>query len=120
MKVLNSSIALRRDNDYNYAKVAEKFIPAYGEICLIDTARSGLRAVCGDGVTPFYALEYMDNLFIKGYYNAGLFYTDAGHTVLCKKNTNVLYIDIRTSAMYYFDGSEYKELGRGSIPTATS
>lgn len=116
---INSVIRLRRDNDYNYAKVANKFIPADGEICLIDTARSGLRAVCGDGHTPFGELDFMDNLFIKGYAYNGLFYTDASHSTLCKTNTNILYIDIPTSGMYYYDGINYKELGRNSIPTAT-
>jgi hypothetical protein len=53
MKKFNAVLQLRRDNDYNYAKIAESFIPAKGEICLVDTARSGLRVVCGDGATPF-------------------------------------------------------------------
>ena len=119
MKYLNSTIRLRRDNDYNYAKVANKFIPADGEICLIDTARSGLRAVCGDGRTPFGELDFMDNLFIKGYIYNGVFYSDTAHNELCKTNTNLFYIDIPTSGMYYYDGIEYQEISRSSVPTAT-
>ena len=49
----NSIIRLRRDNDYNYAKIKDTFSPAKGEVCLVDTARNGLRAVCGDGVGKF-------------------------------------------------------------------
>ena len=37
---------------------------------------------------------------------------------MCKTNTNILYIDIPTSGMYYFDGQKYQELGRSSVPTA--
>ena len=110
---------MRRDNDYNYAKVADKFIPANGEICLVDTARSGLRAVCGDGSTPFGGLEFIDNIFIKGYFKNGFFYEDIEETVLCKTNTNILYIDIATFKIYYFDGIQYQELNRSDIPTAT-
>lgn len=51
--MINAVLRLRRDNDFNYAKIKDTFIPANGEICLVDTARNGLCAVCGDGVTPF-------------------------------------------------------------------
>lgn len=117
--MLNVVLRLRRDNDYNYAKIKDSFIPASGEICLVDTARSGLRAVCGDGATPFGELDFMDNLFIKGYAKNGLFYTDGTFSTLCKTNTNIIYIDIPTSGMYYYDGQKYQEMGRGSVPTAT-
>ena len=116
--MLNAILRLRRDNDYNYAKVKDKFIPADGEICLVDTARSGLRAVCGDGKTPFGELDFMDSLFTLGYANNGFFYKDAEHTQLCDTNMNMLYIDIRTSGMYYFTGEKYQEIGRRDVPTA--
>jgi hypothetical protein len=76
-KQMNAILRLRRDNDYNYEKVKDKLIPANGEICLVDTARSGLRAVCGDGKTPFGELEYIDTLFVKGYIKDNLFYKDS-------------------------------------------
>ncbi len=116
--MLNAILRLRRDNDYNYEKVKDSFVPANGEICLVDTARSGLRAVCGDGKTPFAELDFMDNLFIKGYIQNGFFYTDSSYTILSKTNTNIIYIDIPTSGMYYFDGQKYQELGRNSVYTA--
>lgn len=118
--MLNVTLRLRRDNDYNYAKIKDSFVPANGEICLVDTARSGLRAVCGDGRTPFGELDFIDNLFIKGYIKDGFFYTDASYTAMCKTSTNILYIDIPSSGMYYFDGQKYQELGRGAVPTATT
>lgn len=116
--MINAIIRLRRDNDYNYEKIKSSFIPANGEICLVDTARSGLRAVCGDGKTSFGELDFMDNLFIKGYSKDGFFYTDANYTNLCKTNTNILYIDIPTSSLYYFDGQKYQEISRNTVPTA--
>jgi hypothetical protein len=114
----NVILRLRRDNDYNYEKIKNSFIPADGEICLVDTARSGLRAVCGDGRSPFGELEFLNNLFVKGYEKDGLFYVDSSFSTLCETNTNVIYIDVPTSAIYYFDGITYKELGRDAIPTA--
>lgn len=118
--MLNVILRLRRDNDYNYAKIKNSFVPANGEICLVDTARSGLRAVCGDGRTPFGELDFMDSLFVKGYAKDGNFYTDASYSVPCKTNENILYIDTLTSGMYYYDGEKYQEIGRSTVPTATA
>ncbi len=117
--MFNAIIQLRRDNDFNYAKVQDKFIPANGEICLVDTARSGLRAVCGDGKTPFGELDFIDSIFLKGYAKDGFFYTDTSYTTMCKTSTNLLYIDIPTSSLYYFDGQKYQEISRSSIPTSS-
>lgn len=119
MAQFNAVLQLRRDNDYNYAKVQDKFIPANGEICLVDTARSGLRAVCGDGKTPFGELDFIDSVFLKGYMKDGFFYLDAEHTVLGKSSMNLLYIDLPTSSLYYFDGQKYQEISRAQIPTAS-
>lgn len=120
MRTLNTVIRLRRDNDYNYNKVANKFIPADGEICLIDTARSGLRAVCGDGTTPFAQLEYIDNIYFKGYYKEDKFYSDDAFELVVKGNTNLLYIDLLTSCLYYFDGKNYQEISKADVLTATA
>lgn len=118
--MINAIIRLRRDNDYNYEKIKSSFIPANGEICLVDTARSGLRAVCGDGKSTFGELDFIDNLFIKGYAKDGFFYVDTSYTTMCKTSTNVLYIDIPSSTLYYFDGQKYQEIGRNTIPTANA
>ena len=40
------TLRLRRDNSFNYDKIKDTFIPANVEICLVDTPRDGLRAVC--------------------------------------------------------------------------
>ena len=67
--MINAILRLRRDNEFNYDKIKNSFVPADGEICLIDTARNGLRAVCGDGKTTFAELDYLNELIQKGYYN---------------------------------------------------
>lgn len=119
-KQFNTVLRLRRDNDYNYEKVAEKFIPANGEICLVDTARSGLRAVCGDGQTPFAQLEYVDGVYAKGYLKDDLFYKDELFTTLLPTNTKLLYVDILTNRLYFYTGIDYQEITRGEIATATA
>lgn len=118
-KQLNAILRLRRDNDYNYSKIANKFIPANGEICLIDTARSGLRAVCGDGVTPFAQLEYIDDVYTKGYLKDNKFYKENTCENLLKNNTKLLYVDLFTSRIFYYDGELYQEILRGDIATAS-
>jgi hypothetical protein len=118
-KQLNAILRLRRDNDYNYSKIANKFIPANGEICLIDTARSGLRAVCGDGTTPFAQLEYIDNVYSKGYLKDNNFYKEAACENLLNNNTNLLYVDLFTSKIFYYDGELYQEILRSDIATAS-
>jgi len=126
----NTVIRLRRDNDYNYAKVKDKFIPASGEICLVDTSRNGLRAVCGDGKTPFGELAYVDDFIIKGYYSNNEFYTDAELTMKLPAQSNKIYIGINAQYVLYIcewiNNIEYKYhqiSGSNSeivIPTATA
>lgn len=115
--MINTIIRLRRDNDYNYAKVKDTFIPANGEICLVDTARDGLRAVCGDGKTPFGQLEYLGGVIVLGYYSENEFYSNAQLTQKILGSTLKIYIDLSSNAIYYFDGQEYKSF---QIPDATS
>lgn len=120
MKTFNTILALRRDNDYNYAKVRSTFIPANGEVCLVDTARSGLRAIIGDGKTPFGELSFFDEIFIKGYYFNNQFYKDAHYLETCNAWINKLYIDISNNNLYYFDGEDYQKISGGTtLPTAT-
>lgn len=119
--MVNAILRLRRDNDYNYAKIKDTFIPANGEICLVDTARYGLRAVCGDGVSTFGQLEYIGESFQQGYwdYITEKFYKDKNLTQeIVDKRENVLYLDIDSSQLYYYTGSEFK-LIELNLPTAS-
>lgn len=118
----NAIIRLRRDNDYNYNKIKDRFIPADGEICLVDTARDGLRAVCGDGKTPFGQLKYLNEIIIQGYFADGAFYADSAHTEIIAGSTIRIYIDRHTNVLYFYDGISFINVAStigGSIPTAS-
>ena len=81
---LNSRIQLLRDNDYNYEKVKDIFVPKKGEPILVDTSRNGLRAKIGDGKSTYAQLPFVDedmakNILVRGYYEDNNFYEDAAH-----------------------------------------
>ena len=126
-KTINAVIACRRDNDYNYAKVATTFIPKSGEICLVDTSRQGLCAIVGDGSATYsdlLAKGYVNDIFIKGFYLNGTFYnvkenpTDVN---ILDKNVNKIYIDLNNkNNIYYYDGENFVLIGIGNLPTASA
>lgn len=112
-----SNVALRRDNYFNYKA---DFVPQNGEICLVDTARDGLRVVCGDGKTKFESLEYVDNFIVKGFFVDDAFYEDKSGTVPIAGAVHKLYIDMATQQMFVFDGEKYVSAGGKQIANATS
>ena len=125
--IFNGIIRLRRDNDYNYDLIKNTFIPAMGEVCLIDTALRGLRAKVGDGKTVFAELEYADasiysaieSIVIRGYYKDGDFYLDSLYTNKLTPVINSLYINVTGNNIYIYDGSKFEELG-GQVSNASS
>lgn len=122
-----SVVALRRDNDYNYKKIENTFIPANGEVCLVDVAGYGLRTKVGDGVSTFAQLPYADetilqninSLIIKGYFYQGNFYANAEHTELLENVVGRIYIDVVGSKLYTYNGISY-ETQNGALPNATA
>ena len=112
-----SNVALRRDNYFNYKA---DFVPQNGEICLVDTARDGLRVVCGDGKTKFESLEYIDNFIVKGFFVDDAFYEDKSGTTPIAGAVHKLYIDMATQQMFVFDGEKYVSAGGKQIANATS
>ena len=118
--MINAIFRLRRDNEYNYAKIKDTFIPADGEICLLDTARNGLRAVCGDGVSTFSQLEYIGETFKQAYYDhvTNSFYNDKNLTTEVQKQENIIYLDIDTSYLYYWSEDGFKQI-EYNLPVAT-
>ena len=123
--MLNVVLRLRRDNDYNYAKIKDTFIPADGELCLVDTANDGLRVVCGDGITPFSKLGYSFETLVQGFYKENRFYKDNKFINEIEGHTNKIYIDKSANGgLYYYDGIHFCRVsGNGSstsIPTATA
>lgn len=113
--MINAVLRLRRDNDYNYAKIKDTFIPANGEVCLVDTARDGLRAVCGDGVKTFGQLNFLNDFIKKGYYYEENFYSDPTYSNELDSLTTSLYIDLKTSQLYFFNGAVFKELNKDLV-----
>lgn len=122
-----SHIALRRDNDYNYKKIENTFIPENGEVCFVDVAGYGLRTKVGDGISTFAQLPYADetilqninSLIVKGYFYQGNFYYDAAHTTLLIGMIGRIYIDAVSSKLYTYNGSNY-ETQNSRLPNATA
>ena len=126
--MFNGILRLRRDNDYNYARIENTFIPANGEVCLVDTARMGLRAKVGNGTTIFANLPYTDSgvineiheVVVRGYYYGGVFYKDSAHIEVIEASESRIYIDISTYRIYSYNGTAYVIVGGNEVATATA
>ena len=122
-KTFNAVIRLRRDNDYNFERIKNTFVPANGEVVLVDTARDGLRAKVGDGFSTFAQLSYTDkdlrDAVIQGYYLDGQFYAAADKSSILPAMMNKVYIDKPLGKLYYFNGESYIDI-HDSFPIATS
>lgn len=117
-KRIEAIFKLRRDNDYNYEKVKDTFIPVKGEVCLVDTARLGLCIKVGDGVSTYGSLEYINTIFqMITFVEGKAFINDKEIT----PNENKIYIDANnTNDLYYYNGVEFVLIGPGSLPTASA
>lgn len=126
-KLVWSNITLRRDNDYNYKKIENTFIPINGEVCLVDVAGYGLRAKVGNGINTFAQLPYTDetilqnvnSLIVKGHFYQEKFYSDVNHTKLLEDVVGRIYIDAVSSKLYTYNGINY-ETPNNSLPNATA
>lgn len=111
MKTLNAIIQLRRDNDYNFERIKNTFIPAKGEMVLVDTSRDGLRIKIGDGVSTFNQLDFIDSnfrdLIIIGYYDDGVFYKNSLKQEAWPSETGRIYIDNSRSKIYFYNGHDF-------------
>lgn len=108
-KIIKAIIQLRRDNDYNFEPIKNTFIPANGEVVLVDTARHGLQFKVGDGRTVWANLAYVNNQngIVRGYYKDGRFYEDQAYIDYYEALENSIYIDANTSKVYIYDGNSY-------------
>lgn len=126
-KLTWSNLALRRDNDYNYKKIENTFVPINGEVCLVDVAGYGLRAKVGNGIDTFAKLPYSDevilrsvnSLIVKGYFYLDKFYANAEHTELLEDVVGRIYIDAVSGKLYTYNGINY-ETPNSSLPSATA
>lgn len=114
MKTINAIIQLRRDNDFNFEAVKNTFIPANGEVVLVDTARDGLRAKVGDGYSTYAELNFTDadlrNAVLHGYLYQGIFYRDNIHSVPMTPMINKIFIDDTTRRIYFYNGESYQNI----------
>ena len=122
MKTVNAIIQLRRDNDYNFERIKDTFIPCNGEVVLVDTARNGLRAKVGDGVSTYAQLKFTDedirNAVLHGYLLEGDFYKTINKDGLLARMINKIYIDDAANKIYFYDGVQYKNI-QTTFTTAT-
>lgn len=117
-KRVEAIFKLRRDNDYNYEKVKDTFIPAKGEVCLVDTARLGLCVKVGDGVSTYGSLEYVNTIFQMVTFVEGKAFVNDKEII---PSENKIYIDANnTNDLYYYNGVEFVLIGPGSLPTASA
>lgn len=58
-------------------------------------------------VLPLHPKVEVEQRVISGYYNNGNFYEDSALTILIIGNTKCLYIDLFTTKLYLFDGTNY-------------
>lgn len=122
--MLNAILQLRRDNDYNYEKIKDTFIPHNGEVCLVDTSRNGLRAKIGDGTHKFAELPFADvdtasNIIIRGYLNNNTFYYESTYENIIDASFNKIYIDASGNKVYFYNGAEYIVIN-DDLPVASS
>ena len=120
-RIVVNGISLRRDNDYNYNKVGEKFIPKKGEVCLVDTEFYGLRVKVGNGVDNFKTLSYQDNnnnVILNGYFLNNKFYTDSTYTKELEQGINHLYIDKNSNgSIFVWTGTEFRNVAPEATDT---
>lgn len=117
-KRVEAIFKLRRDNDYNYEKVKDTFIPAKGEVCLVDTARLGLCVKVGDGVSTYGSLEYVNTIFQMVTFVEGKAFVNDKEIA---PSGNKIYIDANnTNDLYYYNGVEFVLIGPGSLPAAST
>lgn len=118
-KVINTVIKLRYDQDYNYQRVGNTFIPAKGEVCLVNTSNTGLRALVGDGQKTYNQLDYVDYIFFKGYFDGEVFWKEEEFVNELEKNINKVYIALNSNNdLYIYNGENYEKLY--NLPYANS
>ena len=122
MRTIEAVLQLRRDNDFNFNKIKDTFIPANGEVVLVDTPKDGLRAKVGNGYSTYAELNFTDadlrNAVLHGYLKDNIFYYDKIYSTPMAAMINKIYIDDSVYKIYYFDGTEYKNI-QTTFSTAT-
>ena len=119
--VLQAKIRLRKDHERAFK--AKNPILLDGEVAIVATDFSGYKIKIGDGVTPFNRLNY-SNFGVVAFgklINASAFALDQNGQHIVNPADYLLYLDIFTSKIYYFDTVEqiYKTCSGNEVPLAT-
>lgn len=114
MRTIEAVLQLRRDNDFNFNKIKDTFIPLNGEVVLVDTAQDGLRAKVGNGYSTYAELNFTDedlrNAVLHGYLYEGKFYRGSDHSVEMVPMVNKIFIDDATRRIYFYNGESYQNI----------
>lgn len=120
-KQMNAVLRLRRDSENNFKRT--NMILQLGELALVQTPFDGMLVKIGDGVHRFTQLNYESfGILVKGFLHddhsrAGFVLTD-NETPVTPEN-HLLFLDLNTAFLYYWDGDEYKYIGGQDVVLAT-
>ena len=114
--IMEVVIQLRKDILSAYEATQNTFIPADGEVCLVELATGEIKMKIGDGTSTFAQLDYADkftqqkieSVNVRGYYYNGEFYVNKTYTEKYVPYTYKLYIDNDTREIYSYNGTNYE------------
>lgn len=116
-KQMNAVLRLRRDSENNFNR--SNLILQKGEAAVVVTPFNGTQIKIGNGEDTFNSLPYETfGLLLKGYKDNDRFLESDQSTVVNPAN-HILFLDIPTGFMYYWDGIQYVYVNKTEIPVAT-
>ena len=119
--VLQAKIRLRKDHERAF--LATNPILLDGEIAIVATDLSGYKIKIGDGVTPFQSLDYttLGVVAFGKLISSTIFALDQNGRNVVNPADYLLFTDVFTSKVYYFDNTDklYKACSGGVTPLAT-
>ena len=121
-KQMNSVIKLRRDSERNFIQKGDIKLQA-GEVAVVYTDFEGTRIKIGDGVHRFSELPYDTfGILVTGRINGDTeFISMTDNSYVIDPNKHVLFLDVNTGFLYYWDTTEqkYKYIVKNEIPDAS-
>lgn len=116
-KQMNAVLRLRRDDESKFTNSNITLLK--GEVAVVNTKFNGVQLKIGNGEDSFNVLPYETfGLLLKGYKNDNQFLETDQSTVVNPVN-HILFLDIPTGFMYYWDGTQYVYVNKTEIPVAT-
>lgn len=86
------------------------------------TAPSGGQMLSFDSSSNKWKNTNVPNSVVNGYYHDGDFYEDQSYTQMITGQQGYLYVDLNTTTLYLYDGSDYVEVqggGSGGVSDGT-